>query len=144
MLSWLAFHRKRRSLERSIENITRLHIEALKKLGSPTHEDKERLYFEFRSEQQLYEDELALLISSYLTSVARRMFLPVPEFKENGGEWEEAPSTGRYHLTSAALSTLRSAIRREQKEKHELWLLWLAALTGFVGAITGLVAVLGA
>lgn len=143
MRAWLEFHRKRRSLERSIENLSRLHGEALKKLKSPTHEDKERLRFEFRAEQQLYEDELAVLTSSYLTSVARRLFIPVPDFKIEGGVWEEASTTGRYYLNTETLSALRSAIRKEQKEKHELWLLWLAALTGLVGAITGLAAVLG-
>ena len=142
MRAWLEFHRKRRSLERSIENISRLHGEALKKLQSPTHEDREKLHFEFRSEQQLVEDELAVLTTSYLTSVARRMFIPVPEFKTEGGAWEEASTTGRYHLNAEALSALRSAVRKEQKEKHEIWLLWLAALTGLVGAITGLAAVL--
>ncbi len=59
-----------------------------------------------------------------------------------GGAWEKASTTGQYHLKAEALSALRSAIRREQKEKHEIWILWLAALTGLVGAITGFVAVL--
>ena len=33
-------------------------------------------------------------------------------------------------------------IRRERKERHEHALMWLAALTGIIGALTGLVAVL--
>ena len=142
MRAWLEFHWKRRSLERGVENVSRLHSDALKKLKSPTYEQKHDLHFEFRSEQQLYEDELAVLTSNYLTSVARRMFIPVPEFRTEGGAWEEASTTGRFHLNAEALSALRSAIRKEQKEKHELWLLWLAALTGLVGALTGLAAVL--
>jgi hypothetical protein len=143
MRVWLEFHRKRLALERSIEKISRLHGEALKKLKFPTYEDKQRLHSQFRSEQQLYEDELVVLTTYYLMSIARRMFIPVPEFKTEGGAWEEASTSGRYHLNAEALSALRLAIRKEQKEKHELWLIWLAAITGLVGAITGLAAVLG-
>lgn len=109
MRGWLAFQWKRRSLERSIEKISRLHSEELKKLKSPTHEQLESLHSEFRTEQEIYEDELTVLTSSYLTSVARRMFVPVPEFNVEGGAWVQASTTGKYHLNAEALSALRSA-----------------------------------
>lgn len=142
MHAWLQFHRKRRSLERIIEDISRQHGEALSKLKSPSYEERQALHSEYHTERQLYEDELAVLTSSYLTSVARRLFIPVPEFQMEGGAWEEASTSGKYHLKAEALSALRSAIRKEQKEKHEIWMLWLAALTGLVGAVTGLMAIL--
>lgn len=81
------------------------------------------------------------LVSSYLVAVANRLLIPTPKFKTEGGEWEQALSTGRYHLNISALAELRAAIRKEQKEHHEIWLLWFAALTGLVGALIGLVTV---
>lgn len=143
MIAWLRFQMRSRALERTIDKISRLHNKAVQELQSPTCEDKQRLYAQFHSEQLIYEEELAVLTSSYMISLARRMFLPVPDFKPEGGAWEEASTSGRYYLNAQALSTLRSSIRKERKERHEICLLWLAALTGLVGAVTGLVAVWG-
>lgn len=142
MATWFEFHRKRRSLERRIEDVSRQHSKALQDLESPTYEDQERLNADFGREQELYEEELAVLTSSYLVSRAHRMFIPVPEYKQEGDAWEQARSTGRYYLRPEPLSALRSAIRKERKERHEIWLVWLAAITGLVGALTGLAAIL--
>lgn len=43
------------------------------------------------------------------------------------------------------MTAIRDEIRHELKARHEVraqWVVWLSALTGVIGAITGLVAVL--
>jgi aspartate/methionine/tyrosine aminotransferase len=53
--------------------------------------------------------------------------------------------TGRMYLTTKGIAALREEIRRELKARHEArsqWVVWLSALTGVIGAITGLVALL--
>lgn len=141
MRKWLAFHWKRRGLQRALDRHDAEYSKALSALDSPTHKKKEELFHEFRMEENLIEDELMHLVSSYWTFVANKHLIPVPEFKTEGGAWEEARTTGRYHLSRQALSDLRAAICKEKKERHELWLLWLAGLTGVIGALTGLAAI---
>ena len=142
MRKWLAFHRRRRELQGDLDRLNAEHSKAIRALKSPTYEEKAELFAEFRSEADFIEDELMLLVSSYWMSVANRLLIPIPEFQEDGGAWEESRTSGRYYLTKQALSELRTAIRREQKNRQEVWLPWLAALTGLVGALTGLAAVI--
>ena len=142
MRAWLEVHKERRSLERCIANLNLEHQEALATLEHPTYQEREDLEGSFIAEERLYQDELRVLISNHLVSLAHRLFIPVPEVKREGGLWEQVSTTGQYYLTTSAPSELRSAIRRERKEKLEMWLLGLAACTGLVGAITGLIAVL--
>jgi len=40
-----------------------------------------------------------------------------------------------------AIVDIRSLVRRERKERREGMMLWLAALTGIIGALSGLLAV---
>lgn len=141
MLTWLNFHKRKRELQRELDRLSAAHAKDLQALESPTYEDKEQLHFEYRMEEELVEDELMVLVSSYWISVAHRLLIPIPKYETEGDTWERARSTGRYYLTRPALAELRTAIRKEQKERHEVWLLWLAALTGLIGALTGLVAV---
>jgi hypothetical protein len=91
------------------------------------------------------DEEIHSLHSQQLVRLAERYFLPVPEFKAEGGEWERTPLNERWVLRREALVELRAAIRREQKDRRELRqmnLIWITALTGVIGALTGLVVAL--
>jgi len=91
------------------------------------------------------DEEIHLLHSRQLVKLAERYFLPVPEFKAEGGDWERTPLSERWVLRRETLVDLRAAIRKEQKERRELRqmnLIWITALTGVIGALTGLVVAL--
>jgi len=94
------------------------------------------------------EEEDAHLTRTMLSNV-RDMRIPIPpRHDKHGAEsdlWYQGHHTGGWYLTDQGIAFLRSEIRQEHKARHELraqWIPWLLALTGLVGSITGLVALL--
>ena len=52
---------------------------------------------------------------------------------------------GYFYLTDEGLAAVREEIEKEQKRRREArahWVRWVSALTGLIGTITGLFAVL--
>jgi hypothetical protein len=143
MRYWLKFHRDQRRLRHWLADIDQRHDEAVVKLKNASAEQLRDLGWEFHTERCIAQEELSRVMSARIVTEARRLFIPVPEFKTENGAWIESEfPPGRRLLSIQAMSELRSAIRREKKERHEGWLLWLAAITGLVGALTGLAAVI--
>ena len=106
--------------------------------------------------QRKYEDiswERKKLVTRSLLKEADELHLPRPDYSE-GGAWQkdirdEADATFGYVLTPQAMLEVRSTIRKEKRERREeLESLIkisggiLTILTGFVGTLIGLVAVL--
>lgn len=114
--------------------------------------DKEKvksLERDHRFEIDLHDEEEDAHLTKALLGKARRLRVPVPhrynEDKTESEHWYEGHYTGRWHLTSRGVAALREEIRREFKARHEgraQWVVWLSALTGVIGAVTGLVALL--
>ncbi len=107
------------------------------------HENREyiqALIHEYWSENQLYDDEIMDLNTRYLYLKAQNLLLPVPDYNDET-IWEVSNITGRRNLTNKGVTELRSSIRKELHERRVGYLTWLAALTGIIGALTGLAAV---
>jgi hypothetical protein len=66
---------------------------------------------------------------------------PIPDYNDEEC-WKNmcAYRQGRI-LTTKGVCEIKKAIRAEEKERREGYIVWIAALTGIIGAITGLVAV---
>lgn len=92
-------------------------------------------------ESDLMDDEIESLASRYLIQLAQRLLLPIPEYSRDTNAWKQSRLTGRIRLTRSSMAALRSRIRTERKERRESAMLWIAALTGVLGALTGLLAV---
>jgi len=112
-------------------------------------EKVESLERDHRFELDLHDEEEDAHLTRTLLGQARRLHVPVPhrynDDKTESEHWYEGPYTGRWYLTSRGIAALREEIRREVKARHEgraQWVVWLSALTGVIGAITGLVALL--
>jgi hypothetical protein len=56
--------------------------------------------------------------------------------------WEDQSYVRASVLTPKGFWELKKLIRQEKRERREVFLVWLAALTGIIGATTGLVAVI--
>lgn len=94
------------------------------------------------------EEEDAYLTTSLLRK-ARTLRVPVPHIYNEGGTespyWYEGHYTGGMLLTDAGIKTLREEIRMESKARNEVraqLVVWISALTGLIGATTGLIALL--
>ena len=102
-----------------------------------------------RFESDLHDEDEDGYITRKLLSTARSLRVPIPhrynQDKTNSAHWYEGHHTHGWYLTTTGVVAIRDEIRRELKARHEArshWVLWLSALTGVVGAITGLVALL--
>ena len=122
-------------------------ISAARKLKDK--EKVESLERDHRFEIDLHDEEEDACLTKTLRVQARRLHVPVPhrynEDKTESEHWYEGHYTGRWYLTSRGVAALREDIRREVKARHEgraHWVVWLSALTGVIGAVTGLVALL--
>ena len=102
-----------------------------------------------RFEIDLIEEEDDQLLSGQLIRQARRLRVPIPHrFKEDGTpseHWYEGRYLGGWHLTNEGVARLRDELRKEHRARHDSraqWVVWVSALTGVIGALTGLIAVL--
>jgi hypothetical protein len=76
--------------------------------------------------------------SDYLLSEADRLIVPVPDWN-NPEMWDDDGE--RRHLSREGLKQLRSDIRAEKKARAERLLIWVPAVVGIIGALTGLAAI---
>jgi hypothetical protein len=94
-------------------------------------------------------EELEALRTKRLLRRAHRFDVPYPQppwhsEKRRDEYWVQGNMTGEWYLTTAGFNKVRGDIRAEIKSQHEArthWIAWIAALTGLLGALTGLVAV---
>ncbi|MEW6536947.1 MAG: hypothetical protein AB1454_15155 [Candidatus Auribacterota bacterium] len=116
-------------------------IRKARKEGKST-EDIQSLEHQSYFEESMIDEEIAILATDYLLEKARRQFVPIPSHDTNG-MWKQCNTiSNRYVLTNQGISQLRSSLRKNRKEQVEFVVMVLAALTGIIGAVTGLVAVI--
>jgi hypothetical protein len=110
-----------------------------------------------RELQDQHREELAMMreesddhLSAQLIRTARRLRVPVPPLMDEEHEltvdWERGSRLGMVYLSDRGIAKVREAIRAEQRWRQEHrahWVLWLSAATGIIGALTGLLAILG-
>ena len=140
----------------------RLALKKLQRAKSNIYDRYERRRHEYRAvnadaeqlrelnESEVYElcavdEKIHQLHSQHVVWRAERYLLPVPALQDPNSEWEVGRITGGLRLRREALVALLSATWVEQKQRREAAqanLVWIAASTGVLGAITGLVAVL--
>ncbi len=97
---------------------------------------------------ELHQEHEALRTQRLLRQ-ARRLDVPYVQppwhSEEQRNEyWVQGNMTGEWYLTTAGFNKVRADIRAEVKARHEArahWVAWMAAVTGLIGALTGLVAV---
>lgn len=132
--------RKMRKRAQEAEKALRARIDVA--LAEKNHELERELVGELLLEQEFSDIEIKDMMSRHLRDKAERLLLPWPQRKQDDPDWEESRVDGHYRLTTEALAKLRAEIRREHKERTEQVFMWLAMLTGVIGAFTGFIAVL--
>ena len=129
---------------RSLNKANAAAVEKAKKSGSNAsqiYDLRQELIF---GEWEI-EDEINVLLSRRLCRKAYRYRIPIPSHSDEN-LWEQSERTGAYYLTEKGYAELRAAIRKEQNEQWQSWLLRiqvagpiLTGLTGAIGALIGLI-----
>jgi hypothetical protein len=81
-------------------------------------------------------------MSNDVRSEAEKHFVPVSRVDFVSGKWERSDVSDRFRLTQQYIGELRSAIRAERKESSELTRSWITGLTGLIGVLIGLLAII--
>jgi len=86
-------------------------------------------------------EEIDRLKSMRFRQIANRLMVPLPDIENNELWQEQSYGQGRV-LTSKGIWELKKLFRQEKRERREGLVVLLAALTGIIGAVAGLAAVL--
>ena len=73
--------------------------------------------------------------------LGNKLLVPTPD-RSNKEFWCEKHYGYGYTLTDKGICEIKKLIRQERRERREGYVVLLTALTGIIGAITGLAAVL--
>ena len=107
-----------------------------------SHEEIESLERDEIFELVMIKEEISILITGYLIKKANKWFVPIPGYNEEK-MWEKCNAiSDQKVLTTMGINTVKQAIRNELKGRIELFIMVAAALTGIIGALTGLIAVI--
>jgi|SRR5215211_392949 len=145
MLDYLRLKRELRKNERArrIKNARyQLKIDEVDDFFDRQRPEFRRLQEDARTVNEHFDEQVRVLHTEYLVGKAEQLLLPVPS--RDSSAWKTAMTGGRY-LNEEAIGTLRAAIREEKKSRREQILAWLPAVgtvTGIIGALIGLFAIL--
>lgn len=93
-------------------------------------------------ETRMIDEEISLLVTDYWLEISNQYFLPLPS-KKDEDMWEECCIMSRRKvLTNKGISELRSELYTYKDSKYRTELKLITALTGMVGAATGLLAII--
>jgi hypothetical protein len=141
-------YRLRSSRRKLEEEYKRVVVEARQKKDEGLREEWEsRHEWDFT----VIDAEIKYNESRELRDRANRLYLPTPEFSDETKWLNRDPEMMEnwYILRPEALTELRTAIRKEERERREVWEsrikiagVLITGLTGLIGTAIGLVAVL--
>jgi hypothetical protein len=93
---------------------------------------------QYAEEQMELSEERRLHFQQKLLGQARRLFLPVPPYRRDSENWEEANRLyGHYFLTEKAIKEIRKDIREERKARREMLFGWISPMSGIIGTVVG-------
>jgi hypothetical protein len=104
-----------------------------KKVGKKG-EELQLISHEYSAEVDLIDDEIWELHTNYIRKNAAQLIIPLPN---DDSCWKKSKITGLNLLSAKGVYEMKNKIRIE----YNLWLSYVAALTGVLGAATGLLAV---
>ncbi len=104
-------------------------------------EQLELLRAEVSSEIWPVFEKIDALKTNRFRQIADRLMVPMPESKDKE-LWKELHYARGRALTDKGIWELKKLIRQEKRERREGFIVWLAVLTGIIGAATGMIAVI--
>jgi hypothetical protein len=151
MLDWLRYRRELSQLKKQnskdIAPLQTAYWDAKEQNKSQAEIDY--LLKEMSRQGRANRDQIALLQTDYLISIAEKRLLPIPE-RPSGPLFGVEDTTGLWRgsahsqeiLTKKGMRELRLTIRSDRRERLEIFRSWLTGLTGLIGVLIGLLAVI--
>jgi len=140
MIESIRYHWQLQKLEKECSKIEETY-EKIKKKKKLSITELENLNSEESSEVWPVFEKIDALKTSRFCQIANRLMVPLPEHRDEL-LWKDLHYIGGRALTDKGFWELKKLIRQEKRERRDAFGMWLAALIGIIGAITGLVAVL--
>ena len=115
--------------------------ETFRQIGADDDQIKQ-LNHEEQYELGIINERIYQLHSQRIIALAERCFIRIPDLQEDREQWEVAKISRRWRLRRQALRELLSAIHEAEKRRREAAqtkLMWIAGLTGILGAMIGLI-----
>ena len=104
-------------------------------------EEWEALHSEEGSQIVPILEKIALLKTRYFCQIADSLLVPLPD-RSNKEFWEELHYEHGRSLTDKGIWKVKEYIREDKRQRRECFLCWITLLTGLIGVLIGLVAVL--
>jgi hypothetical protein len=148
MLDWLYYRYQLSRLHKEKRNLSRSHQKAY---DQATEQQKpkyelDRLVLSFADDWQIHADRVGILETTYLTSMAEKRRIPVPQgslpLDARGNDKWRITKHGAAYLNDDGIRELYVALRADRRERLELARSWLTSLTGLIGALIGLLAII--
>jgi hypothetical protein len=135
-----------RKLQRERKRLSSLFNKKLRGVTDP--EKIGELENDAQFECSLKDDEIDILITEDLTSLAERLLVPVPR-RDIKTYWKESFTNEEFKvLTDVGISHLRDLIREENKKRRDEWIFWIelgikfmTVLIGLAGAAIGVISI---
>ena len=138
MFEGIKYHWELRKIEEECDRLEKIYAKHRKGLSG----DKlEMLLAEESSEIWPVFEKIDAIKTRRFRQIANRLMVPLPESKDKE-LWKDLHYIGGRALTDKGFWELKKLIRQEKREQHEVFRMWLAALTGIIGVITGLIGVI--
>lgn len=96
----------------------------------------------WNNELGIVRDKISYLVSEHLISQAIKCRLPFPSEEHDEERYVSLDFTKKSVLSYDAELELRRKIRAERRDRSELALRWMASVTGLIGALIGLLAII--
>jgi DNA repair exonuclease SbcCD ATPase subunit len=133
---------KQKELRKQLSELEAIWDSKREALVKPTMAQSDEFWSERRDALGPLQEEIQYQLSAQLIAQANRYQVPVPAFVEDGGPWTEPEYISPFFLNEVARAELRTAIRKEQKERSEILRTWLTVILGLIGAVCGVAALL--
>lgn len=129
------YRAKLRRLVRAEKRDRRVYTAKLKAArAAKDRTTEDELPWEWRTADDMTEAEVSSLQTETLRTKARQYPIPIQEFSRESGDWTEN-AYGSWVLSTKARHELRAAIRREQKERRDMWMPWVPPAVSIAAAI---------
>jgi hypothetical protein len=147
MFDWLRYRYRLSQLQRERREIRVRYEDEVRiaKQQNKSEEDISQLWVSTDKNLEEQQVQIFLIETNYLVSKSERLLIALPRIDEDqidNEKWRWSPRLGQYYLTPEGMTEVRAAIRADKKERSEVARSWLPGLTGLIGVLIGLLAII--